>query len=102
MSVPSPGYVGITLPAALFVTDERQFTGSALQRTWTIDASAAAWLLGALLVAVLAGAPWRALAATTLAGMLAMAVGAWRHVWTLVVAGAVAIARAWMRGLFHT
>jgi 4-amino-4-deoxy-L-arabinose transferase-like glycosyltransferase len=47
----------------------------ALARTFSIDAVAGAWLLGAVVVAALAGMPWRATWATACAGLLGLALG---------------------------
>jgi 4-amino-4-deoxy-L-arabinose transferase-like glycosyltransferase len=47
----------------------------ALQRTWQIESSAAAWLLGIVVVAALSGLPWRASAATACAALAGLALG---------------------------
>jgi hypothetical protein len=47
----------------------------ALQRTWLIEPTAGAWLLGAVLVAALAGLPWRSVVAGALAGSVGLGVG---------------------------
>jgi hypothetical protein len=47
----------------------------ALQRTWQIDPMAGAWLLGVVMLATLAGMPWRAAATTAWAALLGLAVG---------------------------
>ncbi|HEV7665038.1 MAG TPA: glycosyltransferase family 39 protein [Chloroflexota bacterium] len=54
----------------------------ALQRTWQIEPTAGAWLLAIVVAAVLAGLPWQAAAATTLAGLFGLAVG-----WSLALDG---------------
>jgi 4-amino-4-deoxy-L-arabinose transferase-like glycosyltransferase len=47
----------------------------ALQRTWQIDPSAAAWLLAAVVLATLAGLVWRSAGASALAALVGLAVG---------------------------
>jgi 4-amino-4-deoxy-L-arabinose transferase-like glycosyltransferase len=47
----------------------------ALQRTWQIDPTAGAWLLGVVGMALLAGFPWRAAAASVCAGLVGLALG---------------------------
>jgi 4-amino-4-deoxy-L-arabinose transferase-like glycosyltransferase len=47
----------------------------ALQRTWLIDPTAGAWLVGVIVLAALAGLPWRATGATALAGLVGLALG---------------------------
>lgn len=54
----------------------------ALQRTWAIEPVAGAWLLAAAAVAALVGVPWRAAAATAVAGLVGLALG-----WSLGVDG---------------
>jgi hypothetical protein len=65
----------VALAAAGLVTQRLIRDDWALQRTWHIDATAGAWLLGTLAVATLAGLPWRSAAATAGAGLLGIAVG---------------------------
>jgi hypothetical protein len=52
----------------------------ALQRTWSIEPTAGAWLLGIVVVAALVGLPARASAATASLGLVGLAVG-----WSLAI-----------------
>jgi len=47
----------------------------AQQRTWQIDATAGAWLVAVVVVSTLTGLPWRVAGATTLAGLVGLAIG---------------------------
>jgi len=47
----------------------------ALQRTWAIDPTAGAWLLGAVVAGTLVGLPWRATASTACAALVGLAMG---------------------------
>jgi 4-amino-4-deoxy-L-arabinose transferase-like glycosyltransferase len=47
----------------------------ALERTWAIDATAAAWLLGALVVGALLALPWRAVGSAAVAGLGGIGLG---------------------------
>jgi 4-amino-4-deoxy-L-arabinose transferase-like glycosyltransferase len=47
----------------------------ALQRTWQIEPTAAVWLFGIVVLAVLLGLPWRAPAATACAALAGLALG---------------------------
>jgi hypothetical protein len=66
--------------ASAFVTLRLIGDTWALQRTWQIDATAGAWLVAVVVVSTLAGLPWRVAGATTLAGLVGLAIG-----WSLAI-----------------
>jgi 4-amino-4-deoxy-L-arabinose transferase-like glycosyltransferase len=67
------GLAGLIGSAAITLGNVRD--DWALQRTWAIDPTAGAWLLGLVVAAALVGMPWRATASTACAGLVGLALG---------------------------
>jgi hypothetical protein len=69
------GVGGLVSIAALAITLLQVRDAWALQRTWSIDPTAGAWLLAAVVAGTLVGLPWRATSATACAALVGVAMG---------------------------
>jgi 4-amino-4-deoxy-L-arabinose transferase-like glycosyltransferase len=65
----------VLVPAVAFVNLRVIRDQWNLQRTWSIEDTGGAWLFVLLAVGILLGLPWRAVGATALAGVFALAAG---------------------------